>query len=171
MEKKTCIKCKIEKDLDLFPKDKRNTDGRFNTCRACKKLYTVEWFCRNPKKKEEYKKKNGIYAIRFYQKNKDRIRKRRKFIQYGLTPEQFSSKLLEQENKCKICGILLDNLQPWTTPHVDHDHSCCDREGSCGKCVRGLLCGSCNHMLGQAKDNPTVLQSGIDYLRFYQGDK
>ncbi|WP_084518142.1 endonuclease domain-containing protein [Microtetraspora niveoalba] len=29
--------------------------------------------------------------------------------------------------------------------HLDHDHRCCPKKGeSCGKCIRGLLCWTCN---------------------------
>lgn len=39
---------------------------------------------------------------------------------------------------------------------VDHDHET-------GK-VRGLLCNSCNVMLGHSKDDVAILQKGIEYL-------
>lgn len=31
---------------------------------------------------------------------------------------------------------------------VDHDHRCCPGDRSCGKCVRGLLCRTCNRIEG-----------------------
>jgi len=55
--------------------------------------------------------------------------------------------------------------------HLDHDHSCCDNNVSsaghlvsCGKCVRGWLCGNCNSAMGLVGDDPARLQGLIDFL-------
>jgi recombination endonuclease VII len=47
---------------------------------------------------------------------------------------------------------------------VDHDHRCCSGAGSCGRCIRGLLCQRCNRLLGQAHDDTGVLLGAITYL-------
>lgn len=48
---------------------------------------------------------------------------------------------------------------------VDHDHSCCPGTGSCGRCIRGLLCNGCNAALGHVNDSIPKLESLIRYLR------
>jgi hypothetical protein len=48
---------------------------------------------------------------------------------------------------------------------VDHDHKCCPGRTSCGKCVRGLLCGPHNEMFGRNGDDPEVFQDMAGYLR------
>lgn len=50
---------------------------------------------------------------------------------------------------------------------VDHDHGCCPGKGSCGKCVRGLLCSGCNRAVGYAGDSPAILANLISYLNDY----
>ncbi|MGW7594475.1 endonuclease domain-containing protein [Streptomyces asiaticus] len=67
-----------------------------------------------------------------------------------------------QGSACAICGI--EFKEPGHA-HIDHDHSCCPGKRSCGKCVRGLLCGGCNNGLGRFKDDVNVLQAAIEYLR------
>lgn len=69
-------------------------------------------------------------------------------------------RLLEMltQPRCEICG---DEL---TKRHIDHDHDCCPGSGSCGNCIRGVLCPPCNLMLGQARDNVAVLAGAIEYL-------
>ena len=60
------------------------------------------------------------------------------------------------------CGICEKDLE---AVFVDHDHSCCDTDSSCGKCVRGFLCQGCNLGLGAFRDRPELLEAAAAYLR------
>ena len=59
---------------------------------------------------------------------------------------------------CEACGTH-DSLA------VDHDHTCCDGNYSCGECVRGVLCRWCNTALGQVKDSVERLENLVRYLK------
>lgn len=65
----------------------------------------------------------------------------------------------KQNGICPICARTLDAVQV----HVDHDHACCAGQFSCGRCVRGLLCRSCNVGLGHFAD-PEMLLRAFTYL-------
>lgn len=79
---------------------------------------------------------------------KDRTLRR----QYGITLEQYDTKVKMQGGKCAIC-----NLDPGRHPlHVDHDHAT-------GK-VRDLLCPKCNVLLGLATERVALLRAAADYL-------
>lgn len=81
---------------------------------------------------------------------------------FGLSLEQLKAMYVEQDFKCKICKL---KCTRYTNLSIDHDHNCCPENGrSCGKCVRGLLCASCNHGLGNFRDNPELLTEAINYL-------
>ena len=86
-------------------------------------------------------------------------RRRKLWGSYRLTQEDYDRLLEEQSGLCAIC-LETGPLQ------VDHDHSCCPGEKSCGDCVRGLLCRRCNYtILGAAKDNAELLQRAADYVK------
>jgi hypothetical protein len=71
--------------------------------------------------------------------------------------------------RCLVCGQGLG--QAWA---ADHDHALAEQHGhavtrGCQRCFRGLLCRSCNLMLGFARDQPEVLEAGAHYLRLARG--
>lgn len=72
---------------------------------------------------------------------------------YNLLPEEFESRLKEQNYKCKIC---FDNFVSSKLTHVDHDHKT--------SVIRGILCLKCNLLLGYAKDDPQILRNAAEYL-------
>lgn len=80
---------------------------------------------------------------------------------YGIDREFYDALLEVQGGACAICqrarGIS-KNLS------VDHDHACCDAPTSCGQCVRGLLCTSCNKMLGHMRDSREAFLRAVNYL-------
>lgn len=92
-----------------------------------------------------------------------RVTMRRKNIEkYGVTLDQFNSMLSAQGGKCAICDATEPGGQGrWV---IDHDHACCPGKGSCGECVRGLLCNACNVGLGMFKDDPDLIRVGAEYL-------
>ena len=91
-------------------------------------------------------------AARKYRKNHP---ERRRFIQaprLGTTKAVVEARLIEQDNMCAVCFKVFTK-----TPHIDHNHATNQ--------FRGLLCGSCNHMLGNARDSVVVLENAIRYLK------
>jgi hypothetical protein len=79
--------------------------------------------------------------------------------QHSTTREELDALLAAQDGSCAACG---DDLAEGY--HVDHDHSCCAAAASCGSCIRGLLCKSCNVGLGFFRDDVTRLLKAADYL-------
>ena len=86
---------------------------------------------------------------------------------YGLTLEQFEAMLAEQDNRCAVCGGEFD-FESHNGVCVDHNHACCSGQTTCGKCVRGILCGDCNQGLGRFKDSPDIMRAAIFYVDRWQ---
>lgn len=72
---------------------------------------------------------------------------------YGMSYDQYMTLGNAQTWHCAICG----DLPQTTRLSIDHDHKS-------GK-NRGLLCSSCNSLLGFAKDSPARLMRALAYLR------
>lgn len=74
---------------------------------------------------------------------------------YGITLIEYEARLKAQGDCCKICKSIEARAKHGTFV-VDHNHKT-------GK-VRGILCNSCNSMLGNAQDDPLHLKLGAAYL-------
>lgn len=82
----------------------------------------------------------------------------------GLNFKIFSELIVDQRGLCANLGCQ-KQLIGKHEPCVDHDHSCCPGPKSCRKCVRGLLCYSCNIALGHVSDSITKLIGLQTYLK------
>lgn len=96
---------------------------------------------------------------KYHQDNKEKVNLRKRNYRHKITQEQFEQMLTDQNNRCAICREVFNG-----TPHVDHDHLCCDKLRSCDDCRRSLLCEDCNLGLGRFKDSVSLLQNAMDYI-------
>jgi hypothetical protein len=83
------------------------------------------------------------------------MKKRERMKQLGLTMKDWNELFEKQGGRCATCGIHQSELIK--SLGVDHCHETMK--------VRGLLCTPCNSALGFVRDNPTVLQRMIVYLK------
>ncbi len=85
----------------------------------------------------------------------------------GLTRVQVEMLLAAQKGRCALCGRGERGLG-W---QVDHDHEMAKLHThpvnvGCPKCVRGILCKTCNTALGALLDSPTLLRKAASYVEF-----
>jgi hypothetical protein len=81
--------------------------------------------------------------------------RRKRATKHGISMEQVL--VWEQRTRCAICG------KPQEHYAGKGKSACLDHCHTTGK-IRGVLCHSCNIILGAAKDNPHILSACIDYL-------
>jgi hypothetical protein len=81
-------------------------------------------------------------------------------INYSIDPAQYQAMVTLQGGRCAICKAPRSRRRL----AVDHDHRCCSGKKSCGKCVRGLLCGPCNSAIGLMRDDPELMIEAATYL-------
>jgi hypothetical protein len=133
--------------------------GRYSYCDECKPIV----------RREQLDRKNAARNKQFALDPVRRAERKRKGIErYGISQERYEDLLAMQSGACAICGRPPSGKGPsGQRLHVDHDHRCCSGTKSCGECVRGLLCSSCNMAIGYLQDDPAVIQAAVDYLRSF----
>ena len=117
-------------------------------CFLCKKQYiptaSSQKFC----SRECFKIVRARYSRNLWYKTK-----------FGIGLDEYEQLYVEQDGKCRICGSTEISERNGTrkTLAVDHDHET--------KKVRGLLCESCNLGLGKFRDNISILECALKYLK------
>lgn len=149
---KKCKVCGEEKETTEFYKNSSYLDGFTSKCKKCHIKQTTANYRNKPEINEANKRR--YFADKDAERNRDYKRN------YGLTLEDYNNMLASQDYQCKICSIS-DKQASKGRLFVDHCHTT-------GK-IRGLICHHCNTMLGLAKDNISILEKSIQYLKENNG--
>lgn len=132
--------------------------------RERERAWSAAYRARHPERVAEYQRA-------YMASDKGRVVARAKTLRrFNVTPEWYDATLAQQGGVCAICK------EPETFRHrgrgevvalsIDHDHACCPGTGSCGGCVRGLLCDRCNHK--RLPEDPVLLRAAADYFERYK---
>lgn len=184
---KCCSKCKEEKSMVCFDKSSSTKDGYAFQCKVCKSspVKAKRLVARLKRHREAMlaqsllvekcctkcglvKPISDFILLKTGTRRGDckkcsyrasHIARRKKHLldKYGLTPEEYEAKSASQSHLCEICNKVEAHAN--CSLAVDHDHNT--------NKVRGLLCSSCNLLLGHAKDSVAILKKSILYLKKY----
>lgn len=163
---KQCTRCHEQKSLGDFA-----GGGKHAWCKPCYNSYCREKRQAETDEQRESRKRARNAKIKENQKHvrsleRAAYRKRRELNpeeranyywqrhlkhDYNLTVEQWYQMLDAQGGVCGICKK--PPVAGQRRFAVDHDHTCCPGFGSCGKCIRGLLCSYCNTKIEFAVTN------------------
>lgn len=157
----------------LSPLNKSGFCSRTEACNAARRQANSErYYTRNKndvleRQKSAYRQdpSRALATCAEYRKNNPGKIKEGRRRQYGLKPGEYEAMLVAQNDRCRGCQRTDALLR------VDHDHSCCQKLPTCGKCNRGLLCDTCNRGVGFLKDDPATLRALADYLDEYEARK
>jgi hypothetical protein len=133
---KYCKKCKQLKPFSLWLKSGSTTDGFGQHCLSCEKA-------RRDERMSDPNRRERLLAGMKY----STLRKR-----YGLSKDEYEALLLANP-VCSICGSV---FSVGLVPMIDH----CHKSGT----IRGVLCSSCNSLLGFSRDDLSVLHKALSYL-------
>ena len=140
---KVCKKCNIGQPINNFGPHKGTKDGHATHCRPCDSARHTDYRKKYPERHKAAWVRRGIER-------------------HGITQEKYDHLFNSHDGKCWICNGDSNGNRRLS---IDHDHSCCKEEYSCGNCVRGLLCMSCNIMIGNLENGQVTLNNIENYLR------
>lgn len=149
-------------------------EDKTKVCSLCKEELpaTLDYFTLNQDRlRSRCKICHNTMRTLYRFKNKDKVNRRERrrkttysrytamiYTIYRLREEDVVFLMDNQKGCCAICGKSLVNpIWSKSDMHIDHCHT----TGN----VRGLLCGKCNWLLGVAKEDPSVLESAVQYVK------
>lgn len=175
MRQNLCRKCGTELNkTNWFPSCRRRHSY---ICKRCNRKRLTEYYLKHKEKMNENSR-------RYYLRNRESLLASRKeyrkkypqkekdfslFAKYGKTRGELDI-IAKKQKGCAICGIKWINIKKNTNSYgetqsyvVDHKHG--------EYRMRGLLCRTCNLMIGYAFENSKVLRKAADYIELYKLDK
>ena len=160
---KICCKCKEEKPVSEFHKDKNSSDGYTYQCKACRNAKYKEYYHANTDKIKEKRDRDKDYRKEYYSDPERKFKYRKKWIErtFNIDYSLYEDLLAKQNNVCAICGRE-ETAKNAKYLAVDHDHETGE--------IRGLLCSACNRALGLLQDKPSIIEKAYKYLRKYKNE-
>jgi hypothetical protein len=155
---KICCKCKIEKPLDSFCKDKNTKDGLRSRCKECTKKEFKNWYDKNPELVKKIRKDYKEYRSDYYKSEERKLKHRKSYIERTFNiPYELYEEMHNKQNG--LCGICNRPETSKTYKYLAIDH--CHKTGH----IRGLLCNSCNRGIGMLLDNINIVRNALNYLK------
>ena len=99
---------------------------------------------------EEFRERRNKHSSKSNKKRAEDIKAKHRLKNYGVTPEKYKQLLKECAGVCLIC-----EKEDKTDLSIDHNH----KTGQ----VRGLLCRSCNLMVGNLEKYAPLIGKMLDY--------
>lgn len=175
MRTKRCCKCKSEQPESNFGFYRKQPGKLRSRCRVCEKKKSSKYYrehregalkAAKVRREQAARVETPEIAAQRRKEARDGARRRRaahpeKFRErdlrrvYNISFDRYNEMLMRQNGAC-ICGFEFRDIRG-ARPCVDHDHTCCSGQKSCGRCVRGLLCSSCNKYLGFIEKKPGLI--------------
>lgn len=145
----------------------KETKKRYLENREYKLKYAKDYVTKNKESVNAYKRQyridNKDSIAQWRKDNKEVNRGKRLNKSFGITLDQYYEMYNNQFGLCKICGKPEESKgSSGAIKMLAVDH--CHKNGV----VRGLLCQKCNVALGSFNDDIEILQSAIDYLKYYE---
>lgn len=111
----------------------------------------LRWYAENREKVLSYQREYRSKHADLYRERSREWHKAHRYRSYGLSRNEYTALVEAQAGSCRICS----KQKPLV---IDHCHTT-------GK-VRGLLCRSCNTLIGLAFDDAHTLERAIEYLQW-----